>query len=131
MRRVAAILLLTAAAVPAAEFEVATVKQNKLDDRIVTVNLSPGGRFDARGYTLVLLMQRAYGVMDWNVTGGPGWIRMDRWDVSAKAGTSATLTEKQLQPLLQSLLAERFKLKVHRDSKETAGHALLVARNGP
>src|SRR6266446_9930483 len=82
------------------EFEVASVRPNVANDRIVTINVGPGGRFDARGYTLVLLMQRAYGVMDWNVTGGPAWIRADRYDVSAKAVVAGNLTEGQLQPML-------------------------------
>src|SRR6266446_633836 len=82
------------------EFEVASVKPNTANDRIVTINVGPGGRFAARGYTLVLLMQRAYGVMDWNVTGGPAWIRTDRYDVSAKAVVAGNLTEGQLQPML-------------------------------
>src|SRR5580704_16218205 len=69
----------------ATEFEVASVRPNMADDRIVTINVGPGGRFTARGYTLGLLMQRAYGVMDWNVSGGPAWIRSDRFDVAAKA----------------------------------------------
>jgi hypothetical protein len=41
------------------EFEVASVRLNTANDRIVTINVGPGGRFTARGYTLVLLMQRA------------------------------------------------------------------------
>lgn len=114
-----------------AEFEVASVKQNTLNDRIVTINVGPGGRFAARGYTLVLLMQRAYGVMDWNVTGGPAWIREDRWDVEAKTNAGGNLKESQLQPMLAKLLAERFKLKLHRSSKEMAGYALQVAKGGP
>jgi uncharacterized protein (TIGR03435 family) len=110
-------------------FEVASVRPNTANDRIVTINVGPGGRFAARGYTLVLLMQRAYGVMDWNVSGGPGWIRTDRYDVAAKA--AANLTERQLQPMLQALLAERFKLRLHNASKEMPGYALVVARGGP
>jgi len=106
-----------------AEFEVASVRPNTANDRIVTIDVGPGGRFSARGYTLVLLMQRAYGVMDWNVTGGPGWIRTDRYDVSAKAGIAGNLTEAQLRPMLQRLLAERFKLKLHQGSKEMSGYA--------
>src|ERR1700694_1841342 len=89
------------------EFEVASVRPNTANDRIVTINVGPGGRFAARGYTLVLLMQRAYGVMDWNVSGGPGWIRTDRYDVVAKASIEGNLTERQLQPMLQGLLADR------------------------
>ena len=77
------------------EFDVASVRPNTADDRIVTINVGPGGRFACRGYTLVLLMQRAYGVMDWNVTGGPGWIRTDRYDVTATANVAGNLTEAQ------------------------------------
>jgi uncharacterized protein (TIGR03435 family) len=116
---------------PSTEFEVASVRPNMADDRIVTINVGPGGRFTARGYTLVLLLQRAYGVMDWNVTGGPAWIRSDRFDVSAKANVSGNLTEHELQPMLRRLLAERFRLKVHHASEQTRGYALVVARDGP
>jgi uncharacterized protein (TIGR03435 family) len=116
---------------PPAEFEVASVRQNLLNDRIVTVNVGPGGRFAVRGYTLVLLIQRAYAVMDWNVTGGPSWIRTDRFDVAAKANVQGNLKETQLRPMLAKLLADRFKLKLHRSSNQTSGFALQVAKGGP
>jgi uncharacterized protein (TIGR03435 family) len=93
--------------------------------------VGPGGRFAARGYTLVLLMQRAYGVMDWNLTGGPSWIRNDRFDVVAKATVQGNLTEAQLQSMLAKLLADRFKLKLHRSTNQTSGFALEVAKGGP
>lgn len=112
-----------------AEFEVASVKPNLADDRIVTIRVGPGGMFTARGYTLVLLIQRVYGVMDWNVSGGPGWIRTDRFDVAAKANVS-DLTEAKLQPMLAKLLADRFKLKLRRSSTQTAGYALEVTKGG-
>lgn len=54
------------------EFEVASVRLNTRNDRIVTINVGPGGRFAVRGYTLGLLIQQAFGVMDWNISGGPG-----------------------------------------------------------
>jgi uncharacterized protein (TIGR03435 family) len=113
------------------EFEVASIKQNRANDRIVTINVGPGGRFAARGYTLQLLIQRAYGVMGWNISNGPGWIDTDRYDVSAKALVKSDLTEKQLRPMLQALLADRFKLRLHKASKEMSGFALVVARGGP
>jgi uncharacterized protein (TIGR03435 family) len=131
------LLVLMAAAAALAQvltpskFEVASVRPNLADDRVVTISVGPGGRFTARGYTLVLLMQRAYGVMDWNVSGGPGWIRTDRFDVAAEANVDGDLKENQLQPMLQALLADRFKLRVHRSSKEMPGYALVVARGGP
>ena len=133
MRDIIALILLATSAFgqTPAEFEVASVRRNTANDRIVTIDVGPGGRFAARGYTLVLLIQRAYGVMDWNVTGGPGWIRSDRFDVVAKANVAGNLTEAQLQPMLQALLADRFKLKLHRSSRQMAGHALEVAKGGP
>lgn len=71
---IAILTSVAAAAQPPIEFEVASVRPNISNDRIVTISVGPGGRFAARGYTLQLLMQRAYGVMGWNVTGGPAWI---------------------------------------------------------
>ena len=127
---VIAVAAALAQAQPPAEFEVASVRQNLLDDRIVTINVGPGGRFATRGYTLVLLMQRAYAVMDWNVTGGPSWIRNDRFDIVAKANVHGDLKETQLRPMLAKLLADRFKLKLHRSSDQIPGYALQVAKGG-
>jgi uncharacterized protein (TIGR03435 family) len=112
------------------EFEVASIRPNTANDRIVTIDVGPGGRFAARGYTLQLLIQRAYGVMGWNISGGPGWIDTDRYDVSAKAIVAGNLTEAQLRPMLRALLAERFKLRLHEASREMAGYALVVGRGG-
>lgn len=108
----------------------ASVRRNIAGDRLVTVDVGPGGRFSARGYTLLLLMQRAYGVMDWNVFSGPGWIRTDPRDVSAKAGAAGDLTEEQLRPMLQRLLAQRFRLQLRESTKEMPGYALVVAKGG-
>lgn len=123
-------LIAVAVAALAQEFEVASVKQNMLNDRIVEIHVGPGPRFTTRGYTLVLLMQRAYTVMDWNVTGGPPWIRDDRWDIVAKANVQGNLTEEQLRPALAKLLADRFQLQFHTTTKEMSGYALEVARGG-
>ena len=112
------------------QFEVASVRPNTLDDRIVSIAVGPGGRFVVRGYTLVLLIQKAYGVMDWNVEGGPGWIRVDRFDVAATAKVTGNLTEAQLRPMLQDLLAKRFRLRTHLAHKHVSGHALVVTAGG-
>jgi uncharacterized protein (TIGR03435 family) len=113
------------------EFEVASVRPNLANDRLVTIRVGPGGTFSARGYTLVLLIQRAYGVMDWNVSGGPEWIRTDRYDIAAKANMQGDLAEAELQPMLAKLLADRFKLKLRHSSTQTSGYALKVAKGGP
>jgi uncharacterized protein (TIGR03435 family) len=128
MRLAALLAASTAFAQTVPDFEAASIHPNKLDDHIVTIDVGPGGRFAARGYTLVLLIQRAYGVMDWNVTGGPPWIRIDRFDIVAKSPVK--LTETQLQPMLQKLLAARFKLKLHDSTAQTSGYEMTVARGG-
>lgn len=113
------------------EFEVASIRPNTANDRIVTIDVGPGGRFAARGYTLKLLIQRAYGVMGWNIAGGPRWLDTDRYDVSAKSMVAGNLTEEQLRPMLQALLAERFMLRLHKASKEMSGFALVAGKGGP
>jgi uncharacterized protein (TIGR03435 family) len=118
-----------------AEFEVASVKPNKLNDRIVSIEVGPGSLFTARGYSLKLLIQRAYGVMGWEILGGPGWLDDDRFDVAAKAPTqiigAGNLTEAQLKPMLRAMLADRFKLHLHMEDREMSAYALTIARGGP
>jgi uncharacterized protein (TIGR03435 family) len=115
-----------------AEFEVASVRPNTLDDRVVTIDVGPGGRFVARGYSLKLLVQRAFGIKGFQISGGPAWLDADRFDVVAKAPATVTgdLTEDQLRPMLQALLIDRFKLRFHRVQKELPGFALALAGNG-
>lgn len=108
-------------------FDVASVRANLANDGIVTVQVSPDGRFTARGYTLALLIQRAYAVRYGYVLGGPGWAYADRFDVAAKASVPGRFIETQLRPMLADLLAERFRLKVHNERKETPGYAVEVA----
>jgi uncharacterized protein (TIGR03435 family) len=111
-------------------FEVASVRANVANDRTVTVKVSPDGRFTARGYTLALLIQRAYAVRYGYVLGGPGWAYADRFDIAAKASVPGRFTEAQLRPMLADLLAGRFRLKVHTERKEELGYALEVGRGG-
>ena len=129
MVRVAA-LLASASLCWAQGFDVASVRANVANDRIVTVQVSPDGRFTARGYTLALLIQRAYAVRYGYVLGGPSWAYEDRFDVAAKASVIGRFTEAQLRPMLADLLMKRFRLKAHTETKEVLGYALEVARGG-
>ena len=70
----------------------------------------------------------AYGVRNGQVT-GPGWLDLTFVDITAKP--PAGYSHAQLQPLLRSLLADRFRLSVHHESKETPGFALVIAKRGP
>ncbi len=96
-----------------------------------TVNV-PLNRCVARGYSLKWLIAVAYDV-PWQrintISGGPDWLDSVRFDVEAKAESAAT--EAQLHSMLRELLAERFKLKLHREKKNMTVLALIIAKGGP
>jgi len=73
------------------------------------------GRYVAKNATMLDLISAAYGVDDEKVQGGPSWLEKDHFDVIAK--TPASTTPETVKPLLQDLLAERFKLVIHNDTK--------------
>src|SRR6476661_2426999 len=91
----------------------------------------PQGRCVGTNVTARTVVSTAYGVPLRNVSGGPGWLDSEAFRIEAKAENTSTATTDQLRRMLQSLLADRFKLVVHSEKKEGAGFALLVAKNGP
>jgi len=95
--------------------------------------LSPQGaaEFGARYVTLEFLIELAYGVDESQLSGEPVWLKSQQYDVSAKPAGAGGLTYKEMRPMLQRLLAERFHLAVHREMKDVEGYALLVAPGGP
>ena len=78
--------------------------------------------------TMVDLIKTAYGIDAEKVLGGPSWLELDRYDVYAK-GPAATSAETA-NLMLQSLLADRFKLQLHKDSRPLPGFALTVRKGG-
>jgi uncharacterized protein (TIGR03435 family) len=114
-------------------FEVASIKPSDPQPAgffKIGTQTSPGGRFSATGITAKMLIQRAYDLRDYQVLGGPGWITTERYDIVAKAETP-DISREQLKILLQSLLAERFNLKISRETKELPIYVLVVGKNGP
>jgi len=88
-----------------------------------------GGRYELRTATVVDLIKTAYGVGEDNqVVGGPSWLATNRFNIIAKAPTGTP--PETLQKMLQTLLAERFKLVVHNDSKSLPVYLLTVSKNG-
>ncbi len=129
-----AVLALTiGSAAHAQKFEVASIKPNAANDNRVMIRMAPGGRFTATGVPLKMLIAQAYGVRPFQISGGPGWIETDGWDVNAKMedGAPDRVPPEQVQALLRNLLEERFGLKVRRESKESSGYALVQGKNGP
>ena len=72
----------------------------------------------------------AYGVGPHQISGGPDWLDLDRYEISAKADPPVN-DDAALMVMLQGLLAERFKLVLHRETRTIPAFVLEVARNGP
>jgi len=113
-------------------FQVASIRP--LDPHAPRENSGQGMSFPSNRFTLQRiglkgLIQLAYGVG--KISGGPAWVDSQIYSVNAKVEGDALLTQKQMQPLLQNLLEERFHLKLHRVQNIVPGYALVVAQGGP
>jgi uncharacterized protein (TIGR03435 family) len=120
-------------------FEVVSIKPNRSEDDRLRLGTSPG-RFTATGTTAKMLIGWAYNVKDFQLSGGPGWINSEKYDIDAKVEDSVATELQKLTPdqrgdqirrMVQSVLADRFKLKVIHGTKELPVYALVVAKNGP
>jgi uncharacterized protein (TIGR03435 family) len=132
-RIVVGLLLLQAPAIPP-RFEVASIKPADpaapRPGRLGGVQVvTSSGRLTARNAKLTELIKGAYALEDYQVSGGPAWIDSLRFDVEAKATGAAN--RERLLLMLRALLADRFKLVVHRETKDLAIYALVIAKNGP
>jgi uncharacterized protein (TIGR03435 family) len=112
-------------------FEVVTVKSAPGADPNTGSWTIPGvGRFNASHVSVDLLMQLAYGVDSSQIANKPGWLDSDLYDIATKPVEGLKLTSEELAPRLQSLLAERFHLVVHKEMRPVRGYALVVAKGG-
>jgi uncharacterized protein (TIGR03435 family) len=84
------------------------------------------GRYELRNATMLDLIKTAYGVDAETVFGGPSWLEWDRFDVVAKAPANTSPANVRL--MLQALLADRFKLVVHKDTKPIQGFVLSMGK---
>lgn len=118
-------------------FEVASIKPSEPGSRNVQFMFAPGGRVVAKNINVRMLIQQAYGVRDFQISGGPSWIGSERYDIVAKmeepeeGSKPAPPSPDGMKPLFRSLLADRFKLTIHRETKELPIYALVVGKNGP
>lgn len=86
----------------------------------------PGGRFEARATTVEFLLEWAYELLPSQHSRGPAWIDKDRFDVIAKAAGNAS--DDEMKQMVRTLLAERFHLTFHRETRE--GPVLILRRGG-
>jgi uncharacterized protein (TIGR03435 family) len=114
-------------------FEAASVKP-ALPDRgsVMYYRTPPGGRVSVSNATLKLLIQNVYRVRDFQVSGGPPWIATEGWDIEATPGSNDTpaITPEQRDEMFKTLLADRFHLLLHRETKELPVYDLVITKGG-
>ncbi|SPE32579.1 conserved exported hypothetical protein [Candidatus Sulfopaludibacter sp. SbA3] len=109
-------------------FDVADVRASaRSTDSNLHGGFMRGGRYELRNATMVDLIGRAWGVDADNVVGGPGWLETDRFDVIATGPPNTT--PESLRLMLQALLADRFKLVVHRDTRPFPEYVLTAGKH--
>jgi bla regulator protein blaR1 len=115
------------AAGPAPSFEVASIKPNKSGIGVSSWN-DHKGRLTGTNITLEGYIRQAYEVRSYQIS-GPAWIKSERYDITAKPAGVANADQVRL--MMQDLLAERFKLTLHREKKMLPVYELVVAKAGP
>jgi len=76
------------------------------------------------------LIRVAFGVKDYQIR-APEWIGAVRYDIAAKPGSMGNISDKDVSPLLRQLLADRFGLATHRETKQLAVYWLVIGKGGP
>jgi uncharacterized protein (TIGR03435 family) len=124
-------MLLAISGIASQEFEVASIR---LHPGTITFSSDPaisGSRVTGTAITLVDMLTYAYRVKYDQISGGPNWANVDHYDLAAKAEGDGLLGEDAARAMFQTLLADRFKLKIHRETRDLPVYALVVGKNGP
>jgi uncharacterized protein (TIGR03435 family) len=109
-------------------FEVASIKQNVSGSGSSGTGTSTG-LLRITNRTLKEIIAYAYEVRDYQISGGPGWMTSDRYDINAKSDHPAK--DPEIVLMLRTLLSDRFQLQFHRETKDAPVYALLVGKTGP
>jgi uncharacterized protein (TIGR03435 family) len=123
---------------PAPVFDVATIKPAATpSDGHTHINYPPDDSFSASNITLPALMQWAYEMPETQILGGPPWFSSTRFDIQAKADIgdqNKGLRNDQINEIkrlmVQALLADRFQLKLHQETRALPAYDLVVAKGG-
>src|SRR5579863_4174305 len=87
------------------------------------------GGLSVRNLSVNMLIQSAYNLKPWQISGGSGWVVTDRYDIEARTEGNPGFQEKM--EMLRPLLADRFQLKFHRETRQMPIYSLTIAKNGP
>ncbi len=110
-------------------FEVATIKPSEPDKPGKFFRVE-GSHFRTLNTTVADLIKFAYGMQDKQILGAPSWIESDKWDIEAQPDVPGAPNKDQLAAMVQKLLADRYQLKFHKETKELPAYVLTVAKTG-
>ena len=110
-------------------FEVVSIKRNTGGDVGAMMRVQPGGRVSVRNLAVRQVIMRAYGIQPFQLTGGSDWLQTERYDIEAKAPDGAVVTDDAINAMLRAMLADRFKLKMRRETRESAIYELVLVRS--
>jgi uncharacterized protein (TIGR03435 family) len=124
----AAGLILIAGSAIAQTFDLATIRPSHAGKGESGVGAAPG-TLTIRNLPLHMIIGAAFGIAGYQIS-GPQWLKQERFDIVAKTDASIAKQDEML-PLLQPLLADRFRLVLHRETRQLPAYVLTVGRNGP
>jgi uncharacterized protein (TIGR03435 family) len=110
-------------------FEAASIRP-RADEHMVSLRFD-GGHLIARNDALYGLITWTWNLKSYQVIGLPKWAEDERYDIDAKAPDDAPATQESGRKMMESLLVERFHLKVHRETREIPVYDLVVTKGGP
>jgi uncharacterized protein (TIGR03435 family) len=109
-------------------FDVASVRANHSGQRVQLFNVARGGRFTATNCSVRLLIEYAFQIKRYQVSGAPDWLSSDRYDIAATAEANPEI--RYMPDMVQRLLEDRLQLKYHWETKEAVGYDLVVSKPG-
>jgi bla regulator protein BlaR1 len=130
-------------------FQTVSIKVNKTGEPMGAFSISgrpavaiawKSDRFMATNFTLSMLIRVAYDLQDDQITGGPSWLSAERYDIDARMDKSTVDEVQNLGPdqgnlerirMMQALIADQFRLSLHRETRELPVYELVIAKNGP
>lgn len=110
-------------------FEVASVKSNTSNAPVGPGYNMMGLNLTATNVPLLTIIRQTYQVQGFQIVGGPSWISTERFDIVAKAGPPSPPPRGAFGAMMQSLLAERFKLATHKETRILPVYAIVMARS--
>jgi uncharacterized protein (TIGR03435 family) len=113
----------------APSFQVATIKPSAPEEsRTIQIR---GNRFATTDTSVVDLLKNAYGLHEQEIAGGPKWLKTQKFDLVGDPETQTRPSSDNFKKMVQNLLADRFHLTAHHETRDLSVFAIVAAKSGP